>query len=636
MSKKKSKRGARGASPKSDPSASSKREVADRAEATPDTKPRARSAAEPAKQRLASGDALPVLSDAPRDVWIARAVIAAATLATFARGIGGPLLETWDDRRFLLEEEAVRHPSWSSLVSIFTETHFQAYHPLHLLSYWIDVPWLSGESAAELGPPIHAMNVLLWGLALWVVFELFRTLGLRLIPAVIATLLYGLHPAQVEAVTWATGRKEILAAALAAGSILLHLRSQGPWDGRAWGSRALFILAALAKTTALPLPAVILALDLIVRRRAIRDAVLAQLPAFAAALGLGVVVLEVWSANDMIRPSAEAGHALLIPATYTHHLLTALMPTSNAPLYPLARDLPPTAFDAILGPALLVGVGAWAFVEREQLVARRALFAVVAFLILLAPVSNVVPLYFQWQDRYLSLPILALAFGAGALVDAIPNARAGLAIGAAACAVFALRTVQYQGAWSSDVGLWQHTVSVQPDSYYAWVKLGEVQRDRGSYGAAVRAYSRAIEVAPELRLARGGLLSAIALRDEERLGITPSRGIAHAQRFTQVADQALPLRDLASEMIEEGYRDAAGYVLSWSLDLEPVPNERLERAAEVQLQQGNPWLARIYLSRISRRPVLPLVSAFYDREMAREAGEDPDEAAVIRIGSGRD
>jgi hypothetical protein len=62
------------------------------------------------------------------------------------------------------------------------------------------------------------------------------------------------------------------------------------------------------------------------------------------------------------------------------------------------------------------------------------------------------------------------------------------------------------------------------------------------------------------------------------------------------------LRTLASQLVKANYRDGARATLAVSFALDPVSNDRLEKAARVQHAQGNDWLARFYLSQMSRPP----------------------------------
>ncbi|MCB9624783.1 MAG: hypothetical protein H6723_15835 [Sandaracinus sp.] len=236
---------------------------------------------------------------------------------------------------------------------------------------------------------LHATSLALFALALLLVRRVFLALGLARLPALVATLAYGLHPAQVEAVSWATGRKEIVALALACGAILLHLRSESPWSARSWGSRALYVLAALAKTTVLPLPLVLFLADVLLKpegtwRERIRRGALAHAPTLALGIGFGVVVMSIWESSQMVRPGLEgAGPLMLVASTVTHHVGHALAPFGASPVYPIHRDLEGFGFVDVLGPlALAVGLA---------LPSPRGRFSLLAFVALFLPVSNLVP-----------------------------------------------------------------------------------------------------------------------------------------------------------------------------------------------------------------------------------------------------
>lgn len=525
-------------------------------------------------------------------------MIVVAAALTFARGVAAPLVSSWDDGRFLEEFAPVQSISGANLAEIFSRDHFEAYHPLHLLAYWLDVP-MFGPS----GPAIHATNLILWCGGLLLVRRVMRGLGLGRAAAVLATLFYGLHPVQVEAVTWATGRKEIIALIFASASILAHLKSQHATDRFAWMSRLAYVLAALAKTTALPLPALLFLVDVLLRDRSWRRALLWQLPALAVGLGLGGVVVAIWDDHEMIRvlPAGALVRVELVGSTLARHLGIAAVPLWNSPIYPVHRAAEDFALWDLAMLAVPLGLAlAW---RRKP----RALFVLVGFLVLWLPVSNIIPVYFEVQDRYLSLPLLPLAFGVGALLtnakDEIPS-RTAIVFASLVVVLFAARTVIYQGAWRSDEALWVHATRTHPTAYYAWMKLAEARRDAGDFDGALDAYVEGIDAHPSIRLGHASRLHVMALRDERDLDLSPSRALNYSARYLQNADDPSVLRELAGEMVSEGYRDAALLPLARALDLSPLADEVLERAA-VQRLTSDLWLARFYVSRMSRPPLEP-------------------------------
>lgn len=528
------------------------------------------------------------------------AAIVLAAVATFARAVPYPLQLDWDDRRFLVDDPDVHDVSLRSFVNIVTQVRFEAYHPLHLLSYWLDVPWAGAN-----GPVLHGVSLALYCVALCVLFWFLRGLGLGRAGAVLAVLLCGLHPVQVEAVSWATGRKDVLALLFGAASLGLHVRSRSMFDRAAWGSLACFALAALSKTTTLPLPVAALLIDVIARDVRPVEALKRQASKLALAVPLAFMVVTTWQTSEMLRATAGGASAAPLRAavTLTHQLGTAIWPSALSPMYPTQTIANPT-WSGLVGPGL-VAAAAFALFRMR---ARLALAGLCTFVVLMLPILNLVPMYFPLQDRYLSLPLVGLALAVSALVDQRggPLSRAFVVVCVAA---LALRTVQYQGAWSSSLRLWGHAASTQPDAEYAWLKLGEVRRDAGQLEGAIHAYQRMIAVAPTRKLAWAALFEAVALRDERIFGMHPSHARTLAQRYYELLDHAPELRDFAGLLLAGRYLRALELPMSQALLLSAMPDNLLERAARTQLRDGRPSLARLYLRHMREPSLAPELAA---------------------------
>jgi protein O-mannosyl-transferase len=537
-----------------------------------------------------------------RERWIARAIVAAFSIAAFGRAMLQPLLDGWDDDRFVSNDPLVLSPSVAGLASIFGEPHFEAYHPLHLLSYWIDVPWAGAN-----GPVIHAVSLALWILALFALLEACFALGLGFFGGLSAALIVGVHPVQVEAIAWAAGRKEVLALGFSALSIWMHARSTGPWDARAWASRAAYLAACLSKTTAIPLPILLIAADLLALNRHWKRSIFQQTISFVFAIVLGLFTVTIWQANAMLRPLEGTERIGLAAATLTHHLKTAIWPAEVSPLYPIYRGGSIPVASWLLGPAAIVTLLAAAWRLRSGKLA----FGIVAFVVLLAPALNVLPLYWVWQDRYLSLPLFGLAFAAGAGVDRLgaraPRWAPAVLAGALAVALATLSAI-YTGAWRDRLTLFGHAASEHPEEFYAWLNLGHARRDRGRLYAALDAYERAI-AAQNLALGHDARFDTILRLDESQRGLTPSRRTELLGRFHGAVSDADAMRALASRMAEAGYRRAVFAALDHSFALDPIDDDTLERAALIQLQRRHAWLADYYVSRMSRPPRTPDLAA---------------------------
>src|SRR5450631_2423387 len=132
-------------------------------------------------------------ADAKQARWDRHAVVAivVAVLVAYFPAIGAGFTN-WDDDRFITNNPLFHGPVSAYVAAALTRVQFQAYHPLHLLSYLPDrLLW----PASAMG--FHALNLGLFALALALgYFLLRRTVGV--LPALMAILLVGLHPLAIE------------------------------------------------------------------------------------------------------------------------------------------------------------------------------------------------------------------------------------------------------------------------------------------------------------------------------------------------------------------------------------------------------------------------------------------------------
>lgn len=525
----------------------------------------------------------------------AYAACAAVIAAVFARAVPYPLQANWDDARFLTDNPLVMRPSWDAFVAVVTKPQLEAYHPLHLLAYWIDAPWSGADPRV-----LHATNLLLWiGAACALLCALVR-LGLGWQVALVGALACAVHPVQVEAVSWATGRKDVLAMLFASLALGAHVRTEGSRSLTALWSRAAYALGVLSKTTVLPLPLVLVAVDVLVRGKQLRRALSAQIPSLLFGAGMAALVIVIWGDNEMIRPAGpDVGNELTrIAASVGHHLTTLLWPVRVAPMYPARALAHPSWLD--YATVLLLAGSIALLVKRARAGSRHAALGasgLIACALLLAPVCNAVPMVFPFHDRYGSLPAAGLALALGAALDALGR-RAAVVLGAALVLSLGLRTARYEGVWRDELALWGHAASTQPAAYYAWMKLCEVRRKRGELHGAVVACKKLVELEPARRTGHTALLLTTALRDERIRGLSPSRAERYAAAFHRGLDDAHALRLLAGQMLQSGHLRALELPLARALALEPIEDEPLERAAATHFAAGRASVGLFYLGRM--------------------------------------
>src|SRR3989344_1194948 len=141
-------------------------------------------------------------------------------LLTYALSLGNGFAMI-DDGLLIFENNLIREISVSTLRTAFTSYDPELYIPLTFVSYQID--YLIGG----LHPFIyHLTNLLLHaGSSFLVAACAFLLFSDRRI-AVIAGMLFAVHPLHSEAVVWAAARKDVLSGFFFLGSLLMYLWSR--------------------------------------------------------------------------------------------------------------------------------------------------------------------------------------------------------------------------------------------------------------------------------------------------------------------------------------------------------------------------------------------------------------------------
>jgi tetratricopeptide (TPR) repeat protein len=205
-----------------------------------------------------------VISSTPPSLpaWKAIAVVLALTFAVYVPTLRYQFVH--DDRGQIVENPAIH--SWHLVPTYFTSHVWAAVMPEELGNYYrpVFLVWL------RVNDVVFGNHAWGWHLAtilahlattLLVYFLALRFGGSRDV-ALLAALIFGLHPAHIEAVAWVSGVTEPLLGVLLLASFLSYARWRRE-SARKWRliSLAVFALALGEKETALILPTLMLAYD---------------------------------------------------------------------------------------------------------------------------------------------------------------------------------------------------------------------------------------------------------------------------------------------------------------------------------------------------------------------------------------
>jgi hypothetical protein len=357
--------------------------------------------------------------------------------------------------------------------------------------------WTAGGG----GPAaFHAFNAGVHALNAALLYFIGRRLCARWLPderaaaaALAAALLFSLHPAQTEAVTYACGRSQSLMALFYLGGLLCYLR------GSSAGAAALLCAGAAVKETALTLPAALLLADAAVHApRDLGKSARRQAPVWAAAAAVFIVMLATARYRQIL------GYGFTQRGAYAN-ALTQL----NGVWYLLARLVTLRGYNIDPGLPVLAAWTPLLALEAAALAAGLALalaasrrrpelgFGALWFFLQLAPTNSVVPRLDAANDRQLYLacwgPFLALAVTAA---RSLPP-RAARAAAAGALAAFAAVSVRRQLDYRTEVSLWESSVRLNPQNARARNNLGIAYQEAGRAAEAREQYRAALRLRPD-------------------------------------------------------------------------------------------------------------------------------------------
>jgi protein O-mannosyl-transferase len=354
-------------------------------------------------------------------------------------------------------------------------------------------------------------------------FLFFRRLGFPPLPALLASLVFSLHPAHVSSVAWASGLQELLAAFFVLLALLALLRRPGTeGDRRAILSATVgFVLALLSKEVAIGL--VPLAGVWAFAKRGTEPEESRRFGKAAAVFGgVTVIYLGVRLAvlGGLAKPWPHApGLAASIPSipvAFVAYLRLLVWPGGFSIFRPERPVWGP--FDTPVLLALLIVI-VLALLMAAALRKKRELLLPAAWLLAwLLPVLNFWALDPQWMvtDRYLFLPSLALPW---LLLLLLPR-RFTVAVLALLAIVFGALSLRYAAIFVDERTFVAAMEKAEPTSPLIYGEKARLLLREGRTAAAEAALARAVELDPrdsgtlqelgDLELKRGDFAAAEA------------------------------------------------------------------------------------------------------------------------------
>ncbi len=403
----------------------------------------------------------------------------------------------------------------------------------------------------------HITNTLLHILVAVLLFFILCSITKSTLVAALASLLYTVHPANTEAVTYISGRADSLSAIFLLLMIIFQYRYwlSGGRKKAAYYSLILasFILALLGKEHAVLFPFLLIFFEYCMRDRekysgVIGKKLLFYIPLFAAAAVWALVKNRIAVTEVMIKhPVALRSRLIMAPRAIFDYVRLTLFPVNLHMEYrfPAFKSLFEHGyFEPFLFTALLLLLVCFLWIKgRKSINYRIMFFGAGFFLISLFPYLNIAfQLNAPFAEHWLYIPQMGLilliiyALFYSARTSAAKKGMTLLCIIAiSACSYL---TIRQNTVWKNDFTLSTHIIKYAPYSAHAYNNLAVEYIERGDTLKAKELFEKAIEVDPYYEIAKENLRKL-----QRQMGET-----AKPEKDEQVS----PARALNEEGIRQG------------------------------------------------------------------------------------
>jgi protein O-mannosyl-transferase len=424
-------------------------------------------------------------------------------LSTFPREF-----TNWDDPEYIVNNPLIRSLSLQKLNKIITEPYFANYAPLTLLSYALDY------SVWKLNPVgYHVHNLLLHLGCVIALFFLLRQFSLPRFVVLGSIFLFAIHPVNVETVSWASERKNLLA------TLFFFLSFHQYIQYRKTRTRLYFLLSVfcfllslLSKASTVVAPLVFLAYDYAFKEKRLLQLrlydklpfiVLAEIHTFFSIHAAGAhQALNSYHRGGSLLSAFASGHL------FEEYLKLLVFPANLSGFY-YPRESPSFMSVGYWLP-LLVCMAALLFLAR---LSKPLFFWFASFIILMIPVLNIVPLPIQMANRYLYVSeagiwvlLVITARWVWMRCHSFPVARTALAAVAAGWFIWlGFQTTQFNRAWKNNELFWTSVIEQDFYNEIAHYNLGLHYINQSNINRAGIEFLHSLAIHPKYHLALSGI-----------------------------------------------------------------------------------------------------------------------------------
>lgn len=453
-------------------------------------------------------------------VWFCFICVTLITFFVFLPDLKNTLLE-WDDTSYITYNENIRILSPQMVRWAVVEFYTNYWAPLTWISYSLDYAlWGLNPVGYHLtNNVIHACNA---GLFFLLSLQLLTLTGygdyperrdlrfFTLCTAVLAALLFSIHPLRVESVAWAAERKDVLSLFFGILAVVAYLKYTGanclristvtgPQVGMKlgylWVALSLYCCSLLSKSTLVTMPVLLLILDLFPLKRhfqySIKRLIIEKIPFVLCALFATGYTLIAHKQYGSIMPLSDANifsRILLALKGIGAYVWFTFWPLDISPFYVHPGNISFINFEYIAALLFFITASAfsiWQFKNKNRPI---VLGVWLLYLVALLPLLGFVKGGNEGiAARFSYIPSLPLSLFIAMVVTHLISKQTGavkvLSVLVVTVALILLGgvTIKHISFWQNDVTLWTRVIDLQPHAtgraYFqranAYIRTGE-------------------------------------------------------------------------------------------------------------------------------------------------------------------
>lgn len=418
---------------------------------------------------------------------------------------------TFDDDLHLTANRWMQPFTFKSLIYFWTQSYENLYIPVSYTAWGVLARTTTAfASTSVLSPAVFKLaNLVLHGTNCSLVYLILRRLKYKQAASLAGTVLFAIHPLQVESVAWISEFRGLLAAS--------------------FGFSALFILVRALTAEHADVKSGLSTRTLLISTTLLSAAMLAK-PSAASFVLFGAVLC--WGiAGHSIFQTANFAAIWAIPvlvSTYVSHILQdgthtssqvhwlqRITVASDSLAFYLYKFVIPTSLCmdygrtpqvvlqnsysmwSVLVPLVLIVVLLW---QRQRDLVIGTCLTIGG----LAPTLGLVSFGFQEistvADRYCYLAMFGIAYLIAWSWERFQFATWRVLNLGAACLLMFLTFQQIQ-VWKESESLYTHALGINPDSWLSLNNLGNLEADAGNYDTALEYFNEALQLRPDYGIA---------------------------------------------------------------------------------------------------------------------------------------